>query len=71
MPRTVVKKRTEAILKAIGVFLGVNAFVFAGAFIRGWLEIKPRPSPLGFIFVAEGLLLLVAIQYYRRKVKGD
>jgi divalent metal cation (Fe/Co/Zn/Cd) transporter len=65
-------KKKEAVLKAIGIFLAINAVLIFVHSVGRWLEIRPiKPSPPGFIFVAEGLLVLMAIQYYRRKVKGD
>lgn len=64
-------KKTEARLQVIGLFLGVNAFTFAFAFIARWLDLKPgvdfRPAPTfrGSFLVAEILLLVILFTLYR------
>ncbi|HET8671374.1 MAG TPA: hypothetical protein VFM05_12330 [Candidatus Saccharimonadales bacterium] len=69
------KKKTEAALKAIGVFIAMNAVAASLVFILRWLGIKPgvdlRPMPVGTIWLSEIFMLILAIQYYRHKVKHD
>ncbi|HZN08543.1 MAG TPA: hypothetical protein VFB65_17225 [Pyrinomonadaceae bacterium] len=78
--RMVVKKKTEAILKAIGVYLAFNAIALIGAYIAWlgftspvgrWLELnKPtKPYVPGTLFVLQIFPLMIAYYYYRDKVK--
>lgn len=78
--RTVVKKKTEAALKAIGLYLAMNGFILGAAYILRWLftsrighwlEIdKPTKAYVpGFLLVYQIVLLMIAILYYRDQVK--
>lgn len=74
------KEKTEAILKAIGVFLASDALIFGGAYILRWLfrssighwlEIdKPtRPYVPGTFFAMQIFVAMIAILYYREEVR--
>jgi hypothetical protein len=74
-----VKKKSEAALKAVCVFVAVNAFMFGGGYvlrwlnsssIAHWLEIdKPvKPSVPGCLFILQIFALIVAFFYYQDKV---
>jgi hypothetical protein len=78
--RTVVKKKPEAALKAVGVYLAINALIFGGAYIvrwlfsssiGHWLEIdKPtKPYLPGSLIVLQIFPVMIAYYYYRDKVK--
>jgi hypothetical protein len=71
------KNKAEAILKTIGIFVGINAFTFAFAFTWRWiafsslgqfLEInKPtKPNPPGGLLIT--LFLLQIFPLYRSHV---
>jgi hypothetical protein len=70
-------KKTDARLRVIGLFVGINALLFAFAFIGRWLGLKPgvdfRPAPTfrGSFLVSEILLLVIMFLVYRTKLKGD
>lgn len=77
-----VKKKTKAVLSAIGVYLAFNAATFGGAYILWrvftspvgqWLEInKPtKPYVPGSLLVLQIFPLMIAFYYYRDKVKRD
>lgn len=76
------KKKTEAALKAMGVYLAFNAFTFGSAYILHrlatssighWLEIdKPtKPYVPGSLLVMQNFPLMIALLYYRDKVTRD
>ena len=75
-------KKTEAILKAIGVYLGSNALSFGSAYILWlvftspvgqWLDLnKPtKPYVPGSLILLQFIPIMIAIEYYRDKVKSD
>lgn len=75
-------KKKEAILKAIGVYLGANALSFGVAWIMWlvftspvgrWLELnKPtEPSVPGSFLLLQFIPIMIAITYYRNKVKSN
>ena len=57
----VVKMKTEAVVKAIGVFLAMNAAILVGRFLSRWMAY--RHAPKGFIFAYEVFALFFAILY--------
>ena len=74
-------KKTDAALKAIGIFVTMNVGVFGCAYIiylvftspvGRWLELNRRNKPYlpGTIWLLEVFLLIGCFLYYREKVKG-
>ena len=75
-------KKSEAAIKAICLYLGMNAFIIVAVYvlrwlftsrIGHWLEIDRPAKPYvpGFFLIYQIFLLMVAIFYYREKVKDD
>ncbi|HET6854062.1 MAG TPA: hypothetical protein VFH46_17285 [Pyrinomonadaceae bacterium] len=74
------KKKSEAALKAICVYLAINALMFGGGYVSRWiygssfghwLEIdKPYKPPVpGGRVILQIFALIVALFYYRDQVK--
>jgi len=75
-------KKKEAVLKAISLFLGINALVvcsivvgrwFLRSSLAHWLEMdKPtKPYVPGTLILLELFLLIGLVLHYREKVKRD
>ena len=70
-------RKTKALLQAIGLFLGVNAFIFVVVFIGWGLGLKPgvdfRPMPTfrGSFLVSELLIAIIMFLLYRSQVRRD
>jgi hypothetical protein len=78
----VVTKKTEAILKAIVIYLALNAFVYGAIYIVLWLARSPagqwlevnksvKPYSPAYWFLLQFGMLLSAYSYYRYKMKQD
>jgi hypothetical protein len=72
-PGMVMTKKKEAIVKAIGLYLGGNAAWIIGyylAVVREWMGIRGwKPIPPSYPYVIQIFLLAFALAYYRDKVK--
>ena len=81
LSRRGLSRKTRAAVKAIGLYLALNAFAFGAAYILVWffkspvghwleLDGKPaRPYVPGTIWVGQIFLLIQAFLYYRDEVK--
>jgi hypothetical protein len=77
-----VKKKREAALMAIGLYLALNVFIFGGAYLLHWLfsssighwlqiDRPTKPYVPGSFIVMQIFPLIIAIAYYRERVKRD
>ena len=67
----IVKKKKEALLKAGGLFLWLNAGLLTALFLKWLLGLKPGPVPRppGGFYTIEIILLIVAFLYYLTTVR--
>ena len=56
------KKQTTVLLKAVGVFVAMNAAILVGYFLSRWTGY--RRGPAGLIFASEVFALFFSIIYY-------
>ena len=77
-----VTKKTEAILKAIGVYLALNVVVYGGIYIVLWMARSPvgqwlelnkssKPDTPAYGYLLQFAMLLSAYTYYRHKMNRD